>query len=315
MQKLTITPAKRQEIEREVLQKVSANTMQAIVNFCIEYNNQTPQLFYGGYGIEDVVWVYIFYLCSNMAYTKLQRKCGIPKSNYKQIFGTIRRIIIQWADSSLSTVGDQTADQRLAIAERCVQDEEFRTTFVVDGVHCRIWRPDDPDMRKSCASYKYYGRSARNYIVMITHDEVIRYTSYGYGARNHDITALKNCVTDFKEQVNWDRRDSILGDNGYAGTADKEDMEDMKFVVPHKKPKGKQLEDAKKRHNTRLASVRSKVERVFGKLKSKFGVLTMFRGKVERHEDIFRICCALYNSTLIESLAAQAPTRVANILN
>lgn len=333
-----ISTSKRAEVEREVCLKISRATMQSLVTFCTDHVQDHPVAFYGGYGVEDVAWVYVYYLCSNLAYSKLQRKTGIPKSNYKQIFGTFRRILILWADARLQDHSDQTTDQRAAIAQRLVQDQEFRTTFVMDGtklfsitsnssgVHCRVWKPPKKKDRKANASFKLYGKTARNYIVAVSHDEVIRYVSYGFGARSSDIVALDNCATNLKAVTNWTRGDSILADGGFRGTDGYDTTDDMKFVIPHKKPHRQQLSDDKKRWNTRLSSVRSKVERVFGKvlsyskfityskLKLKFGVLNMFRGTIERHEDIFRICCALYNCCLLETIN-QAATRVDAMLN
>ncbi len=43
-------------------------------------------------------------------------------------------------------------------------------------------------------------------------------------------------------------------------------MDNIKFVTPYKKPRGQQLTDIQRRYNTNLATVRSKVERVFGKV-------------------------------------------------
>lgn len=72
-----------------------------------------------------------------------------------------------------------------------------------------------------------------------------------------------------------------------------------------------------KDYNHRHASVRSRIERVFGLLKNKFACLGgTFRGHSERQEDSFKICAAIYNfERKIEIGEAAVVTRVAASIN
>ncbi len=59
---------------------------------------------------------------------------------------------------------------------------------------------------------------------------------------------------------------------------------------------------AEKSRNFSLASVRSKIERVFGTLKSKFKIISdnsrPFDGTPEKLHEVFHIVCAIYNCDL-----------------
>jgi uncharacterized pyridoxal phosphate-containing UPF0001 family protein len=63
------------------------------------------------------------------------------------------------------------------------------------------------------------------------------------------------------------------------------------------KKKSRELTEQQSQWNYFHAQTRSKIERIFGKIKHKFVILrNTFRGPSKKHSEIIRICCAIYNS-------------------
>ena len=89
-----IAATKRTFIEREVTQKISLAIMQTIITFCLNYEaDHGPQQFYGGYGIEDIAWVFFFFLCTNQSYKKLEQRTGIPHSIISKYLANLEALL------------------------------------------------------------------------------------------------------------------------------------------------------------------------------------------------------------------------------
>jgi hypothetical protein len=86
--------------------------------------------------------------------------------------------------------------------------------------------------------------------------------------------------------------DVVLADAGYRGL----DRLNINVLLPHSKPRGGQRTVEQIAWNQRQAAIRSRIERLFGKLKNTFVIfLSSFHGHIKRLEQLFRICCAILN--------------------
>jgi hypothetical protein len=91
----------------------------------------------------------------------------------------------------------------------------------------------------------------------------------------------------------------VVMDTGYTGFH--HDC-GLSVTIIKKKSRGRSLTVAEKSRNFSLASLRSKIERVFGALKSKFKIISdtsrPFDGTPEKLHEVFHIVCAIYNCDL-----------------
>lgn len=113
-------------------------------------------------------------------------------------------------------------------------------------------------------------------------------------------------------------RDTIGADLGFMGTAKHEVTAQWDVLRPHKTPPKGELTDDQVDFNDRFNHVRARVEQVFGALKNKFGVLHTFRGHERRLDEVFLICCALYNLEKRredQQHQAERPVHLRDILN
>ena len=102
----------------------------------------------------------------------------------------------------------------------------------------------------------------------------------------HDLTVLHGSripalLSDSKKAA---------GDSAYQG--------EPHFVVPIKKPRGRQLSEEQKLFNRQVAHVRVAVENVFKRLKHFHIIKDVYRGdyhKLSEFNCIFKLCCALTN--------------------
>ena len=121
-------------------------------------------------------------------------------------------------------------------------------------------------------------------IVICTVKKRIIYTSGAHGKR-HDYQLLKD------SKVRFQKGTFCLADSGYQGI----DELHSNALIPHKKPKKKDLTKPQKRYNRMLSSVRVKVENVLSWLK-RFGILAeRYRNRRKRFSLRFNLIAAIYN--------------------
>jgi hypothetical protein len=260
---------------------------------------QVDMLLYGGYPKEEVAIIFLYWLVKGDSYSKIDRYTGLPKSNMKQTFGTIRRVL-KTPLSALVNFG--TYQERAAASLGVVQDDLFaHTTLLLDGVQVRTQYFFTDEEKENLSSKKFKGNNAINFIVVSRLDGKIVYVSPGYGGRRHDFHALKQCASIIKQKTT--NQDRFLADAGFIGNLPQDAH--LHITTPHKKPRGGSLTGEQADFNHRLSLIRNRIERVFGRLKNTFNLLYKFRGSWERLEEIMIICAGIYNAMLAQE--AQNP--------
>jgi hypothetical protein len=149
----TLPGAVKRVISREISAKIAPETIAEVTTFVTQH--VTSEILYGGYNFEDGTLIFLLFLCSNYSYKKLETITQISHSNFRQILGTIRRLLEPWAKQQLQL--NQTFEERLRIAQACINDEQFKDcTISLDGTQCRLWTPSyDPDEANENVSFKH----------------------------------------------------------------------------------------------------------------------------------------------------------------
>ena len=93
-----------------------------------------------------------------------------------------------------------------------------------------------------------------------------------------------------KEDEN-DESWSVLVDSGYQGL-----QRSVNAILPEKKRPNRPFTRQQRRHNQDLASERVICERYYGRLKTKFRMMSSkYRNSREEYHNIFELCIALTN--------------------
>jgi len=163
-------------------------------------------------------------------------------------------------------------------------------TFVLDGVHI----PFIAQKGKKALYTSYKTRkSAVNYQMMATQDSLVRYIDKGQPGSHHDMFSIRHCAAELKVKTNWnDDYDRVLVDGGYRGI----EQHGLDGIMPYRNSRQHLLGVDERKWNHHQAAERSKVERLFGRIKNKYSILSKpFNGTRRRHREIVMICVALYN--------------------
>jgi hypothetical protein len=283
-------------VTQYVENRLGHRVTQAILNQVAQVDMQL----YGGYPKEEVAIIFLYWLVKGDSYTKIDRYTGLPKSNMKQTFGTIRRALM----APLSAFVDfGTYQERAAASLGVIQDDLFaHTTLLLDGVQIRSQYFFTEEEKENLSSKKFKGSNAINFIVVTRLDGKIVYVSPGYGGRRHDFWALKQCASVIKQKTT--NQDRFLADAGFIGTLPENG--NIHLSIPHKKPPGRSLTGEQADFNHRLSLIRGRIERVFGRLKNTFNLLYKFRGSWDRLEEIMILCAGIYNAMLADDVQEAA---------
>ena len=94
-----------------------------------------------------------------------------------------------------------------------------------------------------------------------------------------------------KEEEPW----SVLVDSGYQGL-----QRSVNAILPVKKRANRPFTRQQRRHNQDLASERVICERFYGRLKTKFRIMSSkYRNSRDEYRDVFHLCVALTNYHII----------------
>ena len=87
---------------------------------------------------------------------------------------------------------------------------------------------------------------------------------------------------------------SLMGDKGFQGAQHR-----MKIVLPHKKPRNRQLTPAQNRVNNNIAGVRVIVENFYGRMVQKFRIMDIrYAYDKQVYPLLFQLCVSLTNFDL-----------------
>lgn len=119
----------------------------------------------------------------------------------------------------------------------------------------------------------------------------LHYISCSYIGANHDFSLLKS---EFPPEIPWFKNYHIQLDLGFQGFSKLYPC--AKLEIPHKKPKGEELENSKKEINKKMASKRVTVEHTIGGLKRYRILSDRLRIKdFTKYDEILGVCAGLWN--------------------
>jgi hypothetical protein len=161
------------------------------------------------------------------------------------------------------------------------------TEFIVDATERSIQRP------KENQEFYYSGKkkkhTIKNQLLVNPHTKRIIAISKTVEGKRHD----KQLCEDDGLILRAPPGATGGGDSGYEGA--RELNPQIKFVLPFKKPRGKELTESQKETNRAFSSVRVRVEHVIGALKH-FDILAeRYRGRSPIEDCSLKNIAALYN--------------------
>ncbi|BDD12098.1 hypothetical protein FUAX_45300 (plasmid) [Fulvitalea axinellae] len=192
---------------------------------------------------------------------------------YAQMFGLSQAKVSEWFSFLLPLL--ETSLNRLGMAPMTGGRFEYRDQgeeyLLADVTECEVPRKVNNAAQKE----EYSGKSKRHtakYLVFSAPNRKILYVSPLYPGSVHDKTI-------------WDETEiqvdgpNILVDLGFLGA----DKENENVIIPHKKPKGKELTELQKQVNKGISSVRVGAEHAIGGIKR----LKIIRNKIRlKYNDV-----------------------------
>lgn len=192
------------------------------------------------------------------------------------------------------------------IADRIKDEEEndifLNVKYVIDVTFQSIWTPTGTyDEKKLYFSgkHKLYGLKSQ-----CIHDRKGRVVHCIAGERGamHDLTICRENIHELKDilRKNDDGEEGENKDDDYwfvmADSAYKGLQDETNVMLPHKKKPNKQLTKQQQKFNRELAAERVICERFYGRLKTRYRIMsTKYRNSRDDYEMIFKLCAALTN--------------------
>lgn len=130
---------------------------------------------------------FLYWLLYQPALHALQKKTGIPHSDFCQHFGVLWSVLTLWVRAQVENQYSLAECQ--AILQETIDNPKFKgcLTLLIDGIQVQKWQSQDPAVREEQCSYKLGGCAACNFIVTTTPGKIITYVSPAFGAKHHDI--------------------------------------------------------------------------------------------------------------------------------
>lgn len=183
--------------------------------------------------------------------------------------------------------------------------EEFpEAKYVMDATFQEIWTPMGSFQERKqyfSGKHKMYGLKSQ-----CIHDRKGRLVHCIPGERGalHDFTICRNNIEILRDILrkeqnvddsNEDEPWCVITDLGYIGLQNL-----VSAIMPHKKKKNKKLTKNQKRFNRKVASQRVICERFYGRLKTKFRIMSIiYRNSRDEYKITFQLCSALTNFDII----------------
>lgn len=156
--------------------------------------------------------------------------------------------------------------------------EKALIELFVDATEQQIQRPKKG--QKNYYSGKKKKHTLKNQIVINGKGKILSVTKSTPG-KKHDKKLFD------ETKLNRPKEIDLTGDLGYYGA--------NQMILPHKKPKGKELTKQQKQYNTELSRKRIRVEHSFGKMKIYQILSQRFRNPLSKHTIIFKNIAGLHN--------------------
>jgi hypothetical protein len=287
-------------VEQQVFNKVDSSIIYAMR----DHISTMDLNLYGRYSPYVCLLAYVAWTLFSWSYRKVEQQIGIPHSNVRQIFGTISRALVSWAETHVaSTLQKRTTARNKTHPELAENADFMNTSMLMDGTQIRFAYQMEHEERDIYLSYKFKQNPAVNLIVATDLDSRVIFVSDGiclfliltkkdHPGRRHDIWALKQCATDLSHIMS--PQDVMLADAGFVGSQKIAAFQGKTILVPFRGD----LDMTQKAFNETLSGIRSEIERTFGRIKGQFKVFKLFRGSPRRVARTFKICSAIHNLQL-----------------
>lgn len=211
------------------------------------------------------------------------------------IFDVDRSRICKWAKSYMPLL-EKALGRSVALPKRKISSmKEFlelmpeAKDLFIDGTERRVQRPKSGKTQKKRYSGKKKMHTRKNTVVCDEEGKII-FLSPTKGGKLHDLPQLKKSgFLDYipKGVVLW-------LDKGYLGIQ-KYFKNNNKLMIPHKKPKGKELTPAQKAENRIISGIRIRIEHAIGGIK-RFAIMSnTYRNKKGQDDAAIQLCAALWN--------------------
>lgn len=178
------------------------------------------------------------------------------------------------------------------LIEVCPQLKEF----LIDATERPIQRSKDNNLQRFFYSGKQGYHTVKNHILMNPRTKRVISISPTIEGKRSD----KKLADEDPNLCCLPPNAKGMGDLGYLSLL--EDNSKVKFIVPYKKPKRKELSDFQKQTNTQISSIRVKVEHPFAWMKH-FNILShTLRTRIQTKEQIYKAHKPFKNITCLYNL-------------
>ncbi len=314
------------EIVQTIVKTIHRDTITEFIDVC-QKSNIRP---WGDIPIKNVCYLFLYWLVTGKSYRQLHEKSGYPKSNYKQSFGAVRAVTLDWADKNVHVmkrygglgqarqdiISRQIVQERKDAARSVILDPTFQgLTLMLDGKIFRLkdglknesrnkaWR------NESWLAYKLHQQRGTNIQFVCDNHQIFTFISDCFPGSFHDMRCIQECIESLKFNTIL-TGDKVVADAGYQGLAEYLTCRTIK-----KKPRGRALTAEEEDVNHDLSAIRSKIERAFGNLLHKFKILDLpggFDGRPEKFNELLTICVGIWNIDRRRALGITLPPTTDN---
>lgn len=230
------------------------------------------------------LFIFLIWVTTGLSYSKLAVHLGIARS-------LIDRSVANIIGKSGPVLQERYLPRNISQVPRGAR---FRMSpeaiGAIDATPIFIQRPTDQETQRSVYSGKYK-RHCMKIQCLVSPDGLCIHYAGAYRGAKHDSKIFRDSrVAEFAKNSK-DGIKPILADSGYQGCQDVY----PELVIPYKKRPGGQLSEDQKNFNHDLSRDRIIVENFFGRMKTLFGVLKVFRGTTEQLQILLPIIVCLTN--------------------
>jgi hypothetical protein len=213
------------------------------------------------------------------------------------VFGTVRSVTFEWKSRLLPAL-ERALGRVVTLPKRQIRSvEEFFQLFpgvkdiFIDGTERPVQRPrKSKNLRR-----KYSGKKKRHThknTIFCGEESQILAVSPTKGGRMHDSKQARKCslIEHIPKEV------AIWADSAYPRNIAKNGNTVM---IPHKKPRKKELTDAQKDENRVISGLRMVVEHAIGGIKRFRCMTDTFRNKNGNDDQMIVVAAALWNLHII----------------
>ena len=165
-------------------------------------------------------------------------------------------------------------------------ENEDSQDYVIDGTERPIVRPSNSSAQEIFFSGKKGRHTIKNMMISGVDDYQIKGLGATHEGKKHD---KKICD---EEQIALPENSICYADTAFIGY----EIENVKIIIPKKKPRGGELTLDDKKENRLISSIRIAVEHVISGVKRCRIVKDIFRNTLDEYDDlVMELACGLHN--------------------